>query len=68
LQAPNTAAAPTMETVLISPLDVEDVDDVDASDDGSDKCSWGIAAIKAHTSSLTGEGVKVAVLDTHGLC
>ena len=64
LQAPNTAAAPTMETVLISPLDAEDVDDVDASDDGSDKCSWGIAAIKAHTSSLTGAGVKVAVLDT----
>lgn len=50
--------APTMDTILISPLDAED------SGDDIDDATWGIATVKADTSELTGKGVRVAVLDT----
>ena len=50
--------APTMDTILITPMDAED------SDDDTDDATWGIAAVAADTSEMTGNGVKVAVLDT----
>lgn len=50
--------AQTMDTVLITPKDAEE------SDDDSDDATWGIAAMKVETSTITGKGVRVAVLDT----
>lgn len=50
--------APTMDTVLITPMDA-----VSSSDDGDDT-TWGIVAVGANTSQLTGNQVRVAVLDT----
>jgi subtilisin family serine protease len=58
LRSPSTAGAPTMDTILIAPLAADD------SDDDPDGSTWGLKAIRADTSSLTGQGVKVAVLDT----
>ena len=54
---PNVAAvAIPMATTLIKPFDVQ------AGAAAND--AWGIAAVKADTSSFTGDGVVVAVLDT----
>src|SRR4051794_24839017 len=51
------AVALPMPTALIKPLDI-DAGMAAATD------AWGIGAIKADTSTLTGDGVVVAVLDT----
>jgi subtilisin family serine protease len=49
------SVAPIMPIALIKPLEAE----VAAAND-----AWGIAAVKADSSSCTGDGVVVAVLDT----
>ena len=54
----NEGIAPTMDTKLISPLDGDE-----AGDENNDT-AWGVSAVKADTSGLTGAGVTVAVLDT----
>jgi len=46
---------PAMPTRLIEPLD---------GDDGAPDGVWGITAVRAHESQLTGTGATVAVLDT----
>jgi subtilisin family serine protease len=58
------AVAPIMPTTLVHP-----VADEDAGGDGDARISdtgatWGVAAVGAATSSRTGDGVVVAVLDT----
>ncbi len=53
------ALAPVMPMKLIAPLDVRDATPADAGD-----VAWGVKAVKADTSTRTGEGIVVAVLDT----
>lgn len=48
----------SMDTALVTPQSAADVG-LD-----SNHAAWGLAATKADTSTLTGEGVRVAVLDT----
>jgi subtilisin family serine protease len=48
-----------MPTILLAPVATEDV-----AQSAANTSNWGIAAIGADTSPLTGEGVRVAVLDT----
>ena len=50
-----TAIAPIMPTALIRPL---------AAAAGNTDEVWGLAAVRADTSTLTGDGVIVAILDT----
>lgn len=49
------SASPVIQTRLIAPLSIKSVADGDA---------WGITAVMADESPYTGDGVKVAVLDT----
>lgn len=53
------ATAPAIPTCLINPVQMPGVEPAD-----SQKFTWGIKAIGAHTSPFTGKGIKVAVLDT----
>lgn len=53
------AFAPIMPMRLIEPLQTGPVDDGEEGDS-----TWGVRAVKAHTSPYTGKGVVVAVLDT----
>jgi len=55
-------AAENMPISLFEPLGVGA--DSDASAAGSDSVTWGVSAVAADTSGFTGNGVKVAVLDT----
>ncbi|WP_116246642.1 S8 family serine peptidase [Nocardiopsis sp. FIRDI 009] len=54
------AVAPVMPTLLIEPTP-HDTDEATTVDDTR---TWGVAAVGADTSSATGAGVTVAVLDT----
>lgn len=59
-QAPNTfALAPTLPLSLVEPFAKNEVE---LPDDGGS--SWGVEAVGALSSSSSGAGVKVAVLDT----
>jgi subtilisin family serine protease len=65
------AIAPVMPTALIEPVADDDAGlDEDAEDDGDAPTApatgptWGVTAVGADTSSRTGAGVVVAVLDT----
>lgn len=65
---PDSMLAPVMPVALIQPLSAED-GGIDAAADPlaqatADKTSWGIAGVRADLSSMTGQGVTVAVLDT----
>lgn len=53
------AFAPVMPMKLIEPFDVTDVAPADA-----DSVAWGIKAVGADQTTLTGSGIVVAVLDT----
>ncbi|MFD1691429.1 S8 family serine peptidase [Azotobacter chroococcum] len=53
------AVAPAMPMKLVEPLDIHEATQEEAGD-----IAWGIKAVKADTSSCTGEGIVVAVLDT----
>lgn len=55
------AIAPPMPMKLIEPMAPEGSP---AGDEASDEIAWGVAAVAAHQSSLDGNGVTVAVLDT----
>ena len=53
------AVAPPMPMKLIAPLDAHAATPAEATD-----IAWGVRAVKADTSSFTGDGIVVAVLDT----
>jgi subtilisin family serine protease len=53
-------AAPVMPMKLIAPLDVEAVDARPAATE----VAWGVKAVGADTSSFSGAGIVIAVLDT----
>ncbi|HET9345383.1 MAG TPA: S8 family serine peptidase [Candidatus Limnocylindrales bacterium] len=57
--SPNVVNAPPMRTKLIEPLAADEPRGLAAAG-----VAWGVEAVKAPTSSFTGAGVKVAVLDT----
>lgn len=52
------AVAPAMPMSLIAPVEMNDVDPL------AQESTWGVKAVGATTSPLTGEGIVVAVLDT----
>lgn len=65
---PNNMVAPVMPVELIRPLSAEE-SGIDAASDpvaqaAVEKASWGVAAVRADVSTMTGAGVTVAVLDT----
>src|SRR4051812_3254944 len=53
-------AAPVMPMKLIAPLDVQAVD----AQPAATEVAWGVKAVGADTSPVSGAGIVVAVLDT----
>lgn len=65
---PDAMVVPVMPVQLIQPLSADD-GGIDAAADplaaaSEAKASWGVAGVGADVSKMTGQGVKVAVLDT----
>lgn len=59
LQRDGDIVAPAMPMHLVQPRDIHDVTPLDAGD-----IAWGVKAVRADTSTATGVGIVVAVLDT----
>ncbi|MGB8020631.1 MAG: S8 family serine peptidase [Candidatus Nanopelagicales bacterium] len=58
------AVAPVMPVALVRPVSDDEADPQVAGDEAPGGIAWGVTAVGADTSTATGAGVVVAVLDT----
>ena len=56
--------SPVMPMKLIEPVELEESEDTEAEAASEAEVTWGVEAVGATTSSFTGAGITVAVLDT----